>query len=101
MKVIVENIARHSKETSITVDAGEVVYYVAYGFGAVQKKVTLDFVGEGGEGYILGILIGETGDCTLSTTQLHEKPNTTSDLLVKTILRGDAKFHYDGVIKIN
>ena len=37
---------------------------------------------------------------TLHTMQVHEAPDTTSDLLVKTVLRDHAKCLYDGGIRV-
>lgn len=100
MRIILENLSKSPDEVIVSVDANETVYYIIYGFASVHKKITLRFTGEGGQGYICGALVGATGDCALSTSQIHARPNTTSDLMVKTVLLGTAKFHYDGVIKI-
>jgi Fe-S cluster assembly protein SufD len=50
---------------------------------------------------ITGILIGtEHTKQILHTMQIHTAPNTTSDLLVKTVLSDHASSFYDGGIRI-
>jgi len=98
--IIAENISDHPEEISLTVNKNEILYYLVYGFSNATKQVSVNLVGEGAEAYILGILLGNEGQCVLNTLQDHQAPNTKSDLLVRTILGGDAVFNYQGKIVI-
>lgn len=57
--------------------------------------------GKGASATITGIII-ESGEemIHLHTTQSHEAPETTSDLLIKTVLSDRAKCLYDGGIRV-
>src|SRR3989338_4557715 len=61
----------------------------------------IELAGEGAEATILGAFVGkDDDDFKIHTLQLHKAPNTLSDLLIKTVMEGNAKFNYDGLIKI-
>jgi len=61
----------------------------------------IELAGEGAEATILGAFVGKDDDeFIVHTLQLHKAPNTMSDLLIKTVMEGNAKFNYDGLIKI-
>lgn len=98
-KIILDNLS-DPQDVSITHSEG-VLYYVIYGWAETKKRIEIHLTGEGAETNILGILIGSSGACGITTLQHHAAPNTKSDLLVKTILNGDARFSYDGLIKID
>ena len=64
-------------------------------------KYRIRLCGRGAKATIVGIVIG--GDSTqfsLHTLQQHEAPETTSNLLVKTVLSDRATFAYDGGIRV-
>lgn len=62
---------------------------------------TIELAGEGAEATILGAFVGKDNDeFIVHTLQLHKAPNTMSDLLIKSVLGGNSKLHYDGLIKI-
>ncbi len=67
----------------------------------VDVRVTVRLAGAGAEATIIGIVIG-SGDAKirLHTLQLHEAPETTSNLLVKTALGGHALCVIDGGIRV-
>lgn len=67
----------------------------------VDARVTVRLAGVGAEATIIGIVIG-SGDAKirLHTLQLHEAPETTSNLLVKTALGGHALCIIDGGIRV-
>lgn len=100
LKFIVENIADHPEETFFTVKSNETLYYVIYGYALVEKRIVVILEGEGAEAHMTGILIGVEGACMLHTLQQHAAPSTTSDLLVKTVLTGNASFNFHGMIQI-
>ena len=58
-------------------------------------------LGRGAQANVIALVRG-SGDnhISLHTKQLHEAPETTSNLLVKSALRDNAKFAYDGVIRV-
>lgn len=66
-----------------------------------QARVTVRLTGRGAKVIITGIFIaaGET-KLTLHTMQVHAAPDTTSDLLVKTVLSDHARCLYDGGIRV-
>ncbi len=61
----------------------------------------IQLVGEGAQVQILGIFVGKNSDeFIIRTKQIHYAPNTTSDLLIKSVLFDKSKLDYDGLIKI-
>jgi Fe-S cluster assembly protein SufD len=63
--------------------------------------VTVRLVQSGANAKIIGIVLGKKDTkIIIHTMQIHEAPETTSDLLVKTILSDRAKCFYDGGIKV-
>lgn len=63
--------------------------------------LTVRLAGKGASATITGIII-ESGEekVQLHTMQSHEAPQTTSDLLIKTVLSGRAACLYDGGIRV-
>lgn len=63
--------------------------------------ITVKLMGRGSTATITGILIAR-GDTkvTLHTLQVHGAPDTTSDLLIKSVLSDHAKSVYDGGIRV-
>lgn len=57
--------------------------------------------GENAHAQILGVFIGRKDEqFTIHTRQLHKAANTTSDLLIKSVLYDSSRLNYDGLIKI-
>lgn len=67
----------------------------------LEKEIIIELKEEGASAKILGIFIGHEGEMIVRTTQHHQAPDTTSDLLFKTILFDRGKFDYQGLIKID
>ncbi len=84
----------------IEVKQDEDLTYLLVGFGEGEKNVTVKVNGRGASVQILGIILAKEGTITIHTFQIHQQPDTTSDLLIKSVLFGDAKLNYDGLIKI-
>ncbi|MBI3955965.1 SufD family Fe-S cluster assembly protein [Candidatus Gottesmanbacteria bacterium] len=63
--------------------------------------VVVRLTGRGASAKVIGLVVGR-GDhkITIHTEQIHEAPETTSNLLVKAALYDDAQFSYDGVIRV-
>lgn len=58
-------------------------------------------VGKGAHADILGFIIGKgENNLSLETHQLHESPQTTSNLLVRSVLFDTARFSYSGAIRV-
>ncbi len=83
------------------VPAGKTLHLFIYGLVSCNARLTVKLTGIGSRAIITGILIGKDDTKqTLHTMQIHEAPETTSDLLVKTVLSGKAACVYDGGIRI-
>jgi len=98
-KIILDNLS-DPNDVSIVHNDG-ILYYVVYGWANIKKRIEIHVSRESAEAYILGVLIGSSDSCAITTLQHHSAPNTKSDLLVKTVLDKDAWFSYDGLIKID
>ncbi len=63
--------------------------------------VVVRLTGRGASVKVIGLVVGR-GDhkITIHTEQLHEAPETTSNLLVKAALSDNVRFSYDGVIRV-
>lgn len=66
----------------------------------IQCRVRL--IGVGARAIILGFVTGSgDNECSFSTYQIHEAPNTTSNLLVKSVLMDESSFRYTGSIHVH
>lgn len=66
-----------------------------------SQNLTFSFEKAGAGAHIFALYIGKkTDNHTLSVTQRHAAPQTTSHLTVLSILDGHARFSYDGLIRI-
>ena len=64
-------------------------------------EVNIIINGSGSEVKILGMILGSDRQVLrLYTLQDHQKEESVSDLLIKSVLFGSAKFFYEGLIKI-
>lgn len=64
-------------------------------------RLEIDIRKPGAKVYIFGVFEGKGQDVfRLKTIQRHSAPDTFSELLVKGVFRGEAKFFYQGLIKI-
>ncbi len=63
--------------------------------------ISVRLIGMGAQARIIGLVMGHSHHrIAVHTEQLHEAPETTSNLLVKAALKDDAQFFYDGVIRV-
>ena len=72
-------------------------------FELLEKDKRLEVVldGEGAEVEIVGLVIGKGSDeRSLETYITHSAPNTKSNVNVRAVLRGKAKFDFRGNVKI-
>jgi len=80
---------------------GKTLNLLLVGTGSFDAKLTVTLAGRGASATITGILIGNNNaKQSLHTMQIHQAPDTTSDLLVKTLLSDSAKCLYDGGIRV-
>ena len=69
--------------------------------GVFDSSVTVRLTGRGSKATILGFVIGvRDNQVRLHTLQKHEAPETTSNLLVKSVLRGASTCTIDGGIRV-
>ena len=63
--------------------------------------IVVRLTGRGASAKVIGLVVGR-GDhkITIHTEQIHEAPETTSNLLVKAALFDNVQFSYDGVIRV-
>lgn len=65
-------------------------------------QVTVELAGRGARAQVIGFIItSKNTDITMHTLQHHRAPETSSNLLVKCVLSDDAKFYYDGAIRVD
>lgn len=66
-----------------------------------DTQVVVKLMGRGSSATITGILVASGEEkIVLHTSQVHQAPETTSDLLIKTVLSDRAKCLYDGGIRV-
>lgn len=64
--------------------------------------VSVRLTGKGAKATVIGLISGRgVHSIAIHTKQIHEAPETTSNLLVKAVLTDEAGFSYDGVIRID
>lgn len=82
-------------------DASLVLVFVLSKAMDADVHISIHLTGRGASAKIIGLVAGR-GDHRISihTQQLHEAPETTSNLLVKAALSNQVQFSYDGVIRV-
>ena len=111
-EIIFKKIDESDKKIILPVAEGEEVTFILIGTEPGEKEIIVELKGEGARAQILGLFILQEGEVKVRTIQHHQAPNTTSDLLFKTILldkarspfetlREGGKFDYQGLIKID
>jgi len=73
----------------------------------VSKAIDMDIhlvvrlTGCGATANVIGLVAGRgDNEITIHTEQIHEAPETTSNLLIKAVFFDKAEFAYDGIIRI-
>lgn len=99
-KIIVNKITRETNRVyRVGKNAHLDLILILAGGGDIKASATVRLAGEGASAKILGFIIAKgTVKVRLETLQLHDGPKTTSNLLVKSILRDGARLSYDGRI---
>lgn len=99
-RTIVDNADREQEAVyEVKENAQLTVVIIAHGAHVASRHIRLS--GRGASAHILGFIIG-SGDAEmiLHTMQHHEAPEATSNLLVKCVLNGNARFTFDGAIRV-
>ncbi len=77
------------------------IVILAKGKNNVNASVSVSLVGRSAEAQIIGCIVGAgTQSISLKTDQFHLAPDTTSNLLVKSVLSDSATFICDGAIRV-
>ncbi len=78
-----------------------VVFFLANRVTKANLHLLVRLAGRGAQATVTGVVIGDNKDTvSVHTMQSHEAPQTSSDLLVKTVLSGYATCLYDGGIRV-
>ena len=68
----------------------------------VKTNSYFDLAGPGAQAFVHGFMFGDSRQhFDLHTLQRHLQPNTTSDLLIKTVLKDRARSVYQGLIQVS
>lgn len=100
-KTIIQTIPSGTSDLRYSVGKGEELSLVLIASTTSEATVQVRLRGDGARAVITGIIVAR-GDTkvTIHTMQIHEAPDTTSDLLIKTVLSDHAKCLYDGGIRV-
>lgn len=96
-------ITKLNKDQEFYVSDNENKTFVIFLTGDKEQIGDIKIIIEGKKAYvqILGIIIGQGKQkINLYTLQDHLKPESVSDLLIKSVLFGESRFNYKGLIKI-
>lgn len=97
--ILIDGFENRSFRTTDDEDQTFIISLLGEGSGDVEVKI--DIGGSRSKVQILGIILSNAKQVIrLSTVQDHTKPESQSDLLVKSVLFDEAKFYYDGLIRI-
>ncbi len=99
--MIVLTIPKGASRYEYSVDREESLTLVLAMTCSSSTDVRIHLKGRGANAHIIGLAVGkDTTSMKLHTDQLHEAPETTSNLLVKGVLADQATFLYDGAIRV-
>ncbi len=99
----IQEIPEGDSRLQYTVDAGNdlILLLLALGRKKATIEATIQLVGRGAKATVIGIVVGKKmSTIKFHTLQHHLAPETTSNLLVKTVLAGEATCVYDGGIVV-
>lgn len=88
----------HDTSTTYALNTGEqVVFFMLNRGGAI----TFELTGNGAHAHVFAFFIGNNHDAVdLNIIQNHRAPDTTSQVLVKSVLSDEARFSYRGTLHI-
>lgn len=98
--ILIDSLAGHKKFTVGQNEKKTLIIYLTEN-DSQTGEVDIIINGSGSEVKILGMILGsERQVLRLYTLQDHQKEQSVSDLLIKSVLFGSAKFYYEGLIRI-
>ncbi|MCL4200793.1 SufD family Fe-S cluster assembly protein [Patescibacteria group bacterium] len=78
------------------------VYFVSGSGGEINLTPRVHLVGDGSSATVLGLVKGtKSASIQIHTLQHHKAPNTTSNLLIKSVLSDKSECKYDGGIRVD
>ncbi len=101
--IIIEEVTTSKKVFAYSLEEGAMFTFVFVLSKSTDADVhvSVHLLGRGAQAKIIGLVNGRGGHkISIHTQQLHEAPETTSNLLVKAALTDQAQFSYDGVIRV-
>lgn len=102
-ETIVELLDRSTpvREYTLLQNAHLKLILIVPGATSFTSRIVIRLTEQGAEAHVVGFMVGRNqSSITLQTLQHHSAPGTVSNLLVKSVLSGDAKFTYDGIIRV-
>lgn len=97
--ILIDGFENRSFRTTNNEDKTFIIALLGEGSGDMEVKVNI--TGSNCEVQILGVILSNAEQVIkLSTIQEHINPESQSDLLIKSVLFGEAKFFYNGLIRI-
>jgi Fe-S cluster assembly protein SufD len=103
METIIQALeeGQSTHEYTVKKDSSLTVVLTAFDPKQIDSRVTVRLQGSGAQATIIGIVVGkQEGNVKIHTLQKHEAPQTTSNLLVKSALFGNARCIIDGGIRV-
>ncbi len=68
---------------------------------SIDYRLDIILSGQNAQADIYGIMIGDKSSLiNIKTVQLHQAPNTRSNLLVKSVLSSQSQLNFEGLIKV-
>jgi Fe-S cluster assembly protein SufD len=102
-QTIVTSVSEGDTRLEYSINAGVNVTIILTSFHAKKADVNLSvtLAATGATAKIIGIFLGsKSSDISLHTLQTHQAPDTTSNLLIKSVLPDEATFIYSGSIRV-
>ncbi|MEK7065697.1 MAG: SufD family Fe-S cluster assembly protein [Patescibacteria group bacterium] len=101
MKTVIEHITTDVYKRTFQIQSAHVIVLLIVGRKKQDITVTVRLTREGSSAVIIGLVKGDNSDAiVLRTLQYHGSRETTSNLLVKSLLADAASFTYDGAIRV-
>lgn len=99
--IVFKQLTTTSTHDTYTVNENEEITVVLLAAEKTEYQVSVNLVGRNAHAIVLGIIVGRGNDqIKINTLQQHTAPQTLSDLHIKSILRDNAFFAYEGFIRI-
>ncbi|MBI5123057.1 SufD family Fe-S cluster assembly protein [Candidatus Roizmanbacteria bacterium] len=94
-------LIKNNKNINLCVEKNQQKQFVILLTEPGKINLEINLAGENARAEILGVVLGHTeGEINLSTVQHHTAPNTTSNLLVKSVLTNASSLSFFGLIRI-